>query len=37
VEEVAYLFNPYGVRECYPEYFGDFNLEIKKDEERKAY
>jgi len=26
----AYLFNPYGVRGCYPVYFGDLNLEIKK-------
>jgi len=26
----AYLFNPYGVRKCYPVYFGDLNLEIKK-------
>jgi len=26
----GYLFNLYGVRNCYPSYFGDLNLEIKK-------
>jgi len=26
----AYLFNPYGTMACYPAYFGDLNLDIKK-------
>jgi hypothetical protein len=26
----GHLFNPYGVMNCYPSYFGDPNLEIKK-------
>jgi len=26
----GYLFNLYGVMNCYPSYFGDLNLEIKK-------
>jgi hypothetical protein len=26
-----YLFNPYGMRACYPAYFGDLNLDIKKE------
>jgi len=33
-EEIDYisgcLFNPYGMRVCYPAYFGDLNLDIKK-------
>jgi len=33
-EEIDYisgcLFNPYGMRKCYPVYFGDLNLDIKK-------
>jgi hypothetical protein len=34
---VRYLYNPYGVRDCIPTYFGDLNLKIEKEKEFAKY